>query len=385
MTAPRRTTGLQIARVAGVPVRLMPSWFVFAAYLVLTGQATLREQYTPGTATALASAFTLLLLASVVLHEIGHCLAARAFGLPVSAIRITLIAGFTEINEAPQTPAREYAVAISGPLVSLLLCSTGLVGAATAPADSVASLLLYAVAVSNGAICVLNLLPGLPLDGGRVLRSIVWHVTDDGALATRFSARSGMLLGLVGIPLLVIGVLPALGIGDRDGSTFLVAALIGAFVYVGASATLRHSDMVSRLPSLSVERFARPALGVTASTPLSEAVRRANEAAVHALLVVDGAGEVDGIVSESWVKAVPQERRPWVAVADGARRMEPGLLLDPALSGEALLEAMSSHPAAEYVVGGPTPRVLVSADVAKAMSASRSPIRSSVRTRRAGA
>jgi hypothetical protein len=96
----------------------------------------------------------------------------------------------------------------------------------------------------------------------------------------------------------------------------------------------------------------------------------AHEQAVRALVVVDGSGRLEGVVSESWVRQVPADRRPWVVVADGARRIEKGLLLEPGLSGQALLDAMQATPAAEYVITGPTPSVLVSADVAAAMQAS---------------
>jgi Zn-dependent protease len=363
-----RQPGLQIARVLGVPVRLMPSWFVFAAYLVLTGQSALSQRVDEGTAYFVAGAFVLLLLASVLLHEIGHLAVARAFGLPVRSITVTLLAGFTEITEPPQTPAREYAVAVSGPMVSVLLAGLAVVGAATCPDDSIAQLLLEGAAATNGAIGVLNLLPGLPLDGGRVLRSVVWHFGKDAERATRASARAGMALGMFVIPLLVVGVLPALGIGDRSWITVLVAALVATFIYTGAAASLRRSEVVSRLPRISVEALAREALAVPAATPLAEAVRQANEAELRALVVVDGSGRVDGVVSEAWVRQVPVDRRPWVAVADGSRRVEPGLVLDPSLVGEALLQAMQQEPASEYLVAGPVPRVLVSADVAAAMT-----------------
>lgn len=370
MSDTRRPPGLQIAQVLGVPVRLMPSWFVFAAYLVLTGQQVLRERVSPGQAYALAGAFVLLLLLSVLLHELGHLVVARAFGLPVRSITVTLLAGYTEITEPPQTPAREYAVAVCGPMVSLLLSGAAIAGAGACPDDSIAQLLLQGAAATNGAIGVLNLLPGLPLDGGRVLRSIVWHLGKDAQRATRVSARAGMVLALVVIPVLVVGVLPAVGVGERDAFTVIVSALVGAFIYAGASASLRHSQVISRLPGVSVQALARPALAVPATTPLAEAVRRAQESGVHALVVVDGKGRVEGLVNEAWVRQVPLDRRPWVPVADGARRVEPGLVLDGELVGEALLIAMQQVPATEYLVDGPTPRVLVSADVAAAITAS---------------
>jgi Zn-dependent protease len=360
---------VQIARVAGVPVVLMPSWFVFAVYLVLTGQSVLRQQLSSGTAYAMAIALVLVLLVSVLLHELAHCLVARAFDLPVRSITITLLAGLTEITEPPQTPAREYAVAVSGPMVSLLLCASALAGAAAAPSGSLGRLLLDGATVTNGVIAALNLLPGLPLDGGRVLRSIVWQLRGDPDLATRAAARGGMVIAFVVVPVVVVGVLPAYGIGDRGVVTILVSSLVGAFIYLGAAASLRRGQVLGKLPTVSVERLARAALAVPATLPLAEAVRQAQEAAVRALVVVDGHGGLVAVVSEAWVQQVPPERRPWVPVADGARRLEPGLLLDPGLRGEALLAAMQETPASEYVVTGPTPRVLVSTDVAHALDA----------------
>ncbi len=361
---------LKIGSVVGVPILLTPSWFLFAAYITLFGRGLV-----DGGARAyfVSASFAVLLLVSVILHEIGHCLTARAFGLPVRSITVNLMAGLTEITEPPQTPAREYAVAISGPMVSLLLCSVGIVTLDAFEPDSTARLLFANVAITNGVIAALNLLPGLPLDGGRVLKSLVWQVTKDPVKATRWSAYSGIGIAIVLVPFLVVGLLPALGVGDRSLTTIILSALVGTFIYAGARASLTRADVLDRLPGVTVAALARPALTVAPTLPLAEAVRKAHEAGVRALVVVDSAERVEGVVSEAWVRQVPKERRPWVQVADGARRIEPGLLLGPDLVGEALLEAMRATPASEYVVSGQPPRVLVSSDVAAAMSGSAAP------------
>ena len=368
MAEQRPARGLRIAKVVGVPVLLAPSWFLFAAYVVLSGQSLLRDEFGSGRAYAAAVAFVVLLLVSVLLHEIGHCLVARAFDLPVRSITVTLLAGLTEITEPPQTPAREYAVAISGPMVSLLLTACGVATLGLFADGSLPRLLCEGVAVTNGAIAGLNLLPGLPLDGGRVLRSVVWHLGKDPHRATRASARAGMVIALVVVPVVVVGVLPALGVGDRGVATVLLSAAVGAVIYLGAAGSLRRAQVADTLPRLSADALARHALAVTATMPLAEAVRRAHEQQLRALVVVDGNGRLEGVVSESWVRQVPMERRPWVSVADGARRIEPGLVVDAALSGEQLLAVLSATPASEYVVPGPAPRVLVAADVAAAMA-----------------
>jgi Zn-dependent protease len=361
-----RRGGVRIGSVVGVPILLTPVWFLLPAYLIVASPSLVGGS---GEDYFLSVTLAVMLLLSVVLHELGHCLVARAFGLPVRSITISLLAGYTEITEPPDTPAREYAVAIAGPMVSLLLTAVAVAGAAVLEPHSLPRLVCEGIAVVNGVLAVLNLLPGLPLDGGRVLRSVVWHLGGDEARATRFSARAGMAIAVVVIPVLVVGVLPAAGFGDHGVTSILMSSIVGAYIYLGAAASLRRGQLAETLPGLSVAALARPALAVPATTPLSEAVRMAHEQAIHALVVVDSGGRLEGVVSESWVRQVPADRRPWVVVADGARRIEKGLLLDPGLAGQALLDAMQATPAAEYVVSGPTPSVLVSADVAAAMQA----------------
>src|SRR3954469_19214690 len=122
---PTRRPGLQLGRVVGVPVYLTPSWFVLAAFLVLALSPSLVESQGTTQAYVISVSFVVLLGLSVLLHEIGHCLVARAFALPVRSITITFLAGFTEITRPPQTPGREYSVAVAGPMVSLLLAGVG--------------------------------------------------------------------------------------------------------------------------------------------------------------------------------------------------------------------------------------------------------------------
>ena len=346
-----------------MPVLLAPSWFLFAAFVVLSTPTGLRQDLGDGGAYALSAAFAVLLLLSVLLHEIGHCLTARAFGLPVRSITITLLAGLTEITEPPQTPVREYAVAVSGPMVSLLLAGVGLGASPLFSDGSTGQRLCEAVAITNGIVAAFNLLPGLPLDGGRVLRSILWRLLGDPERATRASAWAGRVVALVLVPVLLVGVLPAVGLGDRSTTSLVFAVLVGSFIYAGATASLKRSQLMGRLPAASVAAIARPALEVPASMPLAEAVRQAHAAGARALVVVDGNGRREGIVSEDWVRSVPLDRQPWVSVADGARRLEPGLLLDPDLSGPELVEAMQRTPSSEYLVDGVPARVVVTRDV----------------------
>lgn len=359
--------GLRVGRVLGVPIFVSPSWLLFAGFVLVAFGPTLARDYGQTRGYLGAGAFAVLLLASVLLHEIGHCVVARAFGLPVRSITVTFLAGLTEITEPPQTPAREYAVAVIGPMISLLLAGIGLGLLPLFEAGSLPHLIAGIVALSNGLVAAFNLLPGLPLDGGRVLRAAVWKITGDADRSTRIAAQSGRAVGLVVVPGLLLVALPALGVSRVDLSTVLFTALISAFIYIGATATLQRSTFLARVPGASVALLARPAIAVPADLPLAEAVRQAQAAGVRGVVVVDGSGRPEAVVSEAALLAVPEVRRPWVSVSTVARRLVDGMVLDPALAGEPLLAAMRAVPATEYVVhdrASGQVRVLTTQDVA---------------------
>ena len=369
----RTPKGLPLGRVLGVPVVLAPSWFLFAAAIVVLYGPALEDTGVDD-GYAAAALFSVLLLASVLLHEVGHCVVARLLGLPVRSITVTFLAGSTEITEPPQTPAREYAVAVAGPMVSLLLAGLAAAGALLVDGGAVQTALELA-AVSNGVVAVFNLLPGLPLDGGRVLRAVLWRVTGDPHRATIASAQAGRGLAAVVVPLLVLVALPLAG-ADGGLVSAVFAGLVAAFLWVGASAALQSARLQRRLPSLTAGRLARDAALVPTETPLSEALRRTHEHALQAIVVVDPAGRPLAVVSESAVQAVPVERRPWVTVDGVSRRLEDGLVLTPDLTGEGLLARLRALPSGEYLVrdpaGGPV-RVLAARDVARTL-ASREPV-----------
>ena len=363
----RRT--LRLGRVLGVPVLLSPSWLLFAG-LTVVAYGPLLARDDPAGGYLAAAAFSVLLLVSVVLHEVGHCVVARLFDLPVRSITVTFLAGLTEITEPPQTPGREYAVAVAGPAVSLLLAGVGVAGVQALPDGGLVRTVFVLVAISNGLVAVFNLLPGLPLDGGRVLKALLWRLTGDQHRATVWSAQAGRAVGLVVVPLVLLVALPAAG-----GRVTLVgagfAALLAGFIYLGATASLQAARFGRRMAGVSVAGLAREALPVPADLPLAEALRRAHARALRAMVVVDATGRAQAVVSEASVAAVPEQRRPWVSVASTARRLQDGLVLDPSLAGEALLSAMRRTPATEYVAADPRTgelRVLVAEDVARAVA-----------------
>jgi Zn-dependent protease len=374
-SGPRRG-GIPLGRVAGIPVVIAPSWFliaVVATYAITPEVHFLLPQLSTGASYGIAAAVVVLLYLSVLVHELTHSLVARALRLPVSRIVLQLIGGISEMPGEPATPGIEYLVAAAGPMSSLLLTGVGYAAAAQLRMHTIPGVILWLFTVSNALVTGLNLLPGLPLDGGRVLRAGLWWLLKDKARATRGAAYAGR--GLAGL-FLAAAVVVSLGsrTGQFDVYTFVWLGIIALFMWQNATYQLAQVRVTSVLPSLVARRLTRPALPVAADLPVSEAVRRANESNARALVVVDGRGEPDAIVSEAAVQAVPVDRRPWISIGTLAHRITPGVRLSADLTGQDLMSAMAANPAPEYLVVEPTGQVYGVLSQADVVAALKSPV-----------
>ena len=358
---------LSLGRVAGVPVHVSPTWFLVAAVITIGFAPLVRRQLPDlGAGTyAVTFAFAVLLYASVLLHEVSHALVARGFGLPVRGITLHFLGGYTEIERASPTPARDLVISAAGPAVSLAV--GGLALLAAAPVDEpISEFLLLELAVANLIVGVFNLLPALPLDGGHMLRSVVWRVTGDEHRGTVVAARAGQVLA--GLVLVLPFVLAR---GSPTIVWMVWSALVALLLWNGATQALAVGRVRSRLPRLDLQTLTRRAAPVAPDVPLAEALRRASASGVRALVVVDGAGRPTGLVSEASVNATPEDRRPWVPVGQVARSLEAGLVVPVDVGGEDLITRMRAHPASEYLVvdhDGAIYGVLSTADVDAALA-----------------
>jgi Zn-dependent protease/CBS domain-containing protein len=338
---------MRLATVRGVPILVSPLALLFAV-LVATTWAQYDRNRLPeladGAIWTVAAVTAAGFLASLVLHEIGHCLTALRFGLGVQAITVYGFAGFTEISPEPQTPGREFAVAAAGPAVNGVLAAAFWAAHLAVARDTAVGVLMLDLAVTNALLFVFNLAPGLPLDGGRVVLSGVWRLTGDKLLATRGAAYAGFLVaaavGLWGLSLL------------RAGSGGLWTLLVAGFIGLGAASSLRSVRVRSRLPGLSAGGLARPAIFVPVGTPLAEALRRARAAGRLAVVVVDRDGGPAAVMSGAAADATPEQRRPWISVEEVSRPISAAVVLPADLAGEDLLRTLQQHPAPEYVVRG---------------------------------
>jgi Zn-dependent protease len=316
---------------------------------VETGLAKTSDRY------IVASAFVLLLYVSVLVHELAHCVVARGFGLPVRRVLLYPLGGYSEIEQEPQTPAREALISGAGPAISLVLAGAGYelakVVSGGLPHDLIEQLF-----AANLIVGIFNLLPGLPLDGGRIFRAGVWKVTGKPVTATIAAAWAGRVLAVV----LVGGALylqQRASSGTFSDLSWLWLIVIAVFMWLQSGQAIRAAKIRERLPAVNARRLARRAIPVGASVPLAEAVRRAQAAGARALVIVDHENTPTAIVSEAAVQATPDERRPWIEVGSLARSLEPGLELSADLSGAELLQAVQQHPATEYLLTEPDGQV----------------------------
>ncbi|HEX6737687.1 MAG TPA: site-2 protease family protein, partial [Vicinamibacteria bacterium] len=197
------------ATVRGIPIAISPSWLIVFALVLWSFAASYYPARYPGWTTrayyAAGLATALLFFAAIVVHELGHALAAARFGIRTRRITLWPLGGLAELEREPARPAQEFAVALAGPATSLLLGAlclglAALVAPLSAPLGGIAAYL----GMTNLALGLFNLIPGFPLDGGRVLRALLWWLRGDAVQAARWAARVGQV---VAVGLIFVGLL----------------------------------------------------------------------------------------------------------------------------------------------------------------------------------
>lgn len=366
--------GIVIARPFGIPVFISPYWFVVAAVLVVLYS---NSGALPGTVQGSAArylvavAFVVLLYLSVLVHELSHSVVARAFGLPVRRILLYPLGGYSEIEQEPPTPAKEFLVSAAGPAMSLALAALGIGVNVLFSLHGIPRALLDRLILANAVVGVFNLLPGLPLDGGRVLRAGLWKLTGKSGYSTELAAWAGRIIAIAMVGFVLASPRGQFGIVSGFG-IWLIA--VAAFMWMSAGQALRSARMRERLPALQARTLARRAIPIPPNVPLAEAIRRADLAQARALVVVDHENKPIAIVDEAAVIATPEQRRPWIEAGSLARTLEPDMILSADLSGIDLIEAVRTAPASEYLLVEPSGQVygvLATADLDQAFAGAR--------------
>ncbi|MCW2796661.1 site-2 protease family protein [Nocardioides sp.] len=365
---PRSPGTFKVGTIAGSDVLVSSSWFLVAG-LIAVVMAPRVEEVSPGLGAlkyVAGLAFAVVLYLSVLLHEASHAIVAKRYGFPVTSITLHFLGGMTAIEGEARKPREEFWIAVVGPLTSLAVGGAAVLGLWGLALEGLLLMALQGLAGANLIVGVLNLIPGLPLDGGRVLKAVVWGATGDVHRGTIVAGWGGRLTACA---VMLWPLLQEQWFGPPDFLDLIFAFVIAMFLWSGATAAMTSARLRRKVPGLVARDLARRTLTVPADLPLSEAVRRAQEAHAGSIVTVTGSGSPVGVVNEAALLATPDERRPWVAVSAVARTLEAGLSLPATITGEDLILAISRQPAAEYLLledDGSIYGVLSTADVDQA-------------------
>jgi Zn-dependent protease/CBS domain-containing protein len=347
MAQPSPSTGIRLFSVWGIPIYLHVSWFIIFALITLS----LAKQFTslhPGwTQTqhyALGIITSVLFFASVVFHELSHSFVALRYQIPVKSITLFVFGGLAGIGREPDNARQEFNIAIAGPLSSLFLAGCFWLVAHFFHGDDMVVAAAGWLAWINTLLAVFNLVPGFPLDGGRVLRGIAWGITGNFERATKIAANAGKAFAYV---MILIGVWQALN-GNWVGG--LWTAFIGWFLLSAAQESYAQVAIRSTLNGVrAADVMSQDVPTVTRDMSLEEYVHEVLRTGVLTHIVI-GAGKPVGLVSLQAARTVP--RNEWAtnsvqAVMLPIERIQWAKPDEPAL---AVLERMQKEDIAQMPV-----------------------------------
>lgn len=343
---------LRLGKPFGIPLEIDASWllvfFLVAASLTMSYLPAALPEASSMLHVALGVLTALAFFGSLVLHELAHSLVARAGGLRVSRVTLFALGGVSQMEDEPRSPGHEFLLAAAGPATSVLIglillgVSAGFI--ALGVIDLVWVPLEY-LGVINLSLAVFNLLPGFPLDGGRVLRALLWAMTGDMLRATRWASRSGQAIGIMLIAVAVIGVL----LGTFD---FVWLAVMGWFLSNMSASAYQQQFLRSTLAAVTLrEIMSSPAQLAPADASLEEMAHSYFLGGRHTRYPVVENGHVIGLVDLARVKDIPRVEWPVTSVRDVAAADLAAIVASPGDSVESVLARLEpGGPGAVLVV-----------------------------------
>lgn len=240
-------SGWRIGSIFGIPLLINASWFlILGLFTLYFGSSWQWQNWGTIAAWVAGFAISVLLFGSVLLHELGHSLVARSQGIPVNSITLFLFGGVAAIDEESKTPGQAFRVAIAGPAASLGLCLLLTLIRSVLPPAAPAATVVATLAGINLVLALFNMIPGLPLDGGQVLKAAIWQITGSRLQGVRWAARTGQLLGWTAITLGIVGYFTS----SLVNVSWVWIALLGWFGVRHANAYCRITDLQEALMQL---------------------------------------------------------------------------------------------------------------------------------------
>jgi Zn-dependent protease/predicted transcriptional regulator len=304
-----RSEGIQIGKIYGIPIYLHTSWFLIfglIAFWFYSDFDALHLNLPTQRLVGLGVMTSLLFFGSLVFHEVAHSLVAKRYKIPVVSITLFVFGGVSRFTRDPETPMEEFTVAAAGPISSLVLAGCFGLVYKEAGSNLVLSTLAGSLAWLNFILAIFNLIPGFPLDGGRIFRAAVWGATKDSARATRITARSGQV---VAIAMIAAGAFEALHgfMGPSDPIQGIWLALIGWFILTAARQSRAQADARGALEGLRVADIMSPELPtIGREISLEDYAREMMRTGRRAHLVV-AHEQLVGLMTAEALHSVPQQ------------------------------------------------------------------------------
>ena len=317
---------IRLGRIFGIAIGLHYSWIIIALLVTLSLHSQFavdHPNWDAATTWGIAIITGLLFFVSIVLHELSHAAVAKLRGIPVRAITLFALGGVAQIEKDAADAKSEFWMGIIGPIASIVIGVVCLLLAwllgwnfAVETGSPPAAMFMW-LGFINIALAVFNLIPGFPLDGGRVLRAIVWWITGDGNRSTRIASGVGQFVAFVFIMLGIWRFFSGAGFGG------LWIAFIGWFLLDAARASGAQVEITERLSGVKVgDVMAQQFPTVDANVNLETFVQEYLVPTGHRCFVVTEQGTPAGIITPHEVKAIERARWPYTTVGDVMRSLE---------------------------------------------------------------
>lgn len=311
----------RVGNLFGIPFNVHPSWFFVLGWVTLTYGSELAALF-PGLAGPLPWLLgfmtALLLFASVLAHELGHSFVAIRQGINVKSINLFLFGGLANLEKESETPAEAFWVAIAGPLVSIVLFGLlTAIGISTGVAGPLAAVLQLLASI-NLALALFNLIPGLPLDGGNILKALVWKLTGNPYKGVVFAGRVGQIFGWVAI---ISGLIPLV----LGGSFNFWNLFIGWFLLQNAGRAAQYATVQNKLAGLTAEdAVVANSPIVSANISLREFVNNyiIGKESWQTFFVTHESGQLLGAIAVDDLKTIPTDNWPHTLVSQLVQPIE---------------------------------------------------------------
>lgn len=307
-----RSRSVRIGKLLGIPIYLHSSWFFFFVILVYALQseyASTNANWTESQDVGLGLLTGVLFFGCVIVHEMAHSVVAKHYRIPVAAITLYFFGGMSQISRDPERALQEFNIAAAGPAATLVLALACAGVAVLSPAGSMPRTVGFWLGGVNGALVLFNLLPGFPLDGGRILRSIIWGITKSYTKASRVAARCGQV---VAVCMIGYGVWQGVRGWQAEGSAYglldgLWLVLIGWFLLSAAKQSYAQAETRTVLEGLKAsDIMSSEAPSVGREISLEDYAREVTSTGRASHLVI-AHGQLVGIISTDALARIPRE------------------------------------------------------------------------------